>query len=154
MRLLGEGGNWMRLRDSLFSWGSIWRSPRPALGPLSGDCNTCSANFRVLLSWPLPHGAGFSLSSPGSTPQAPTPTPRPGSPVFNWTNYDFLQVLSIPFILTQLGCAPSSKPTLGWSACKQTHPSLLTFAHLFSKGVAFGRTCPKILGQLLKSPGY
>lgn len=76
MRLLGEGGNWMRLRDSLFSWGSIWRSPHPALGPLSGDCNTCSANFRVLLSWPLPTPELVSLFPALAAPPKPQPQPH------------------------------------------------------------------------------
>lgn len=138
--LLGERGNWMGLRDSLFSWGSVWQSLCPALG---------SSLMTAILVQPTsgsfspgpPSGAGFSLSSFGRA--LPTSPHLPHLPRALWVDYGFLQVFSILFILTQLVRVQSSKSILGWSPCKQRLTLfcwlLLT---LFSKVVALGQTCP------------
>lgn len=148
--LLGERGNWMGLRDSLFSWGSVWQSLCPALG---------SSLMTAILVQPTsgsfspgpPSGAGFSLSSFGRA--LPTSPHLPHLPRALWVDYGFLQVFSILFILTQLVRVQSSKPILGWSPCKQRLTLfcwlLLT---LFSKVMALGRTCPWMLGQLFEFP--
>lgn len=128
--LLGEHGNWIGLRDSLFSWGSIWQSLCPVLG---------SSLMTTILVRPTsgsfslrpPSGANFSLPSFGRALPA---SPRlPHQPRALWMDYGFLQVFSILFIFTQLVCAPSSKPILGWSPASRDSPISVDFCSCCSQ---------------------
>lgn len=113
--LLGEHGNWMGLRDSLFSWGSIWRSSPASLkasslvtsklvGPVLGPFSP----------WPL-HWELASLSPPTLA-----------SPASTGTNYDFLQVPSVQVTLTHLTTPQAPNHAFGGTPA-ESRPSLLTF---------------------------
>ena len=127
--LLGERGNWMGLRDSLFSWGSVWQSLCPALG---------SSLMTAILVRPTsgsfspgpPSGAGFSLSSFGRA----LPT-SPHLPAITW---------KCPFIPTGIFHSVHLDSTCPCPKLQshpevvplqtETHPFLLTFAHAVLEG--------------------
>lgn len=146
--MLGEHGNWMRLRDSLFSWGRIWRSsPAPLWAYLWWPPYLCGQP-QVLLSPASPLGASFSLSSPGRGPHT-------SSPGFNW---DKLWLSTGTFSSGHLDTVGhASGPKLPpWVVLLQTEcrPSLLTFAHCFQRWWPLATLVPKCWDNFLKPSIY
>lgn len=129
----------MGLRDSLFSWGSVWQSLCPALGsslmtailvqPTSGSFSPgppSGAGFLSLQLWPSP--AHFT----------PPSSPTNGSLGGLW----FSQVFSILFILWTQLVRVQPNPSWGGPPANRDSPFSVDFLlTLFSK-VGLGQTCP------------
>lgn len=126
--LLGERGNWMGLRDSLFSWGSVWQSLCPALA-FSDDRNTLFSQ----LQGPLRGLPGSRLLSPALAEPCPLhPTFLTYQRFSGWI-MAFTGIFHSVHLDSTCPC-PKLQSILGGPLQTETHPFLLTFAHAVLKG--------------------